>query len=162
MQKYFYAAIIGLSLFSCSTDSNSVEQNESQTEEQAAVVSDSELKLDIEGMVCAHGCGSSIKKALKATGGVEKVSIDFEEERASNELTIRYDSKKISKKKIETILAELNEGQFTCTEVSNEKIENSVSEESTSSDEKETPAVSAVSGGFEIPNLLEILSGLIL
>ena len=162
MQKYFYAAIIGLSLFSCSTDSNSVEQNESQTEEQVAVVSDSELKLDIEGMVCAHGCGSSIKKALKATGGVEKVSIDFEEERASNELTIRYDSKKISKKKIETILAELNEGQFTCTEVSNEKIENSVSEGSTSSDEKEMPAVSAVSGGFEIPNLLEILSGLIL
>lgn len=158
-----YALILsGAMLFACS-DNGGEKVEGQEVEEVVAAVADSQLELSVEGMVCAHACGGSIKKALKATGAVEKVTINFEEERPSNNVVVLYDSKKINKGEIEKIITELNNGQFTSKEISDKKLDNKVSEEkSEQSSSDRAPGISAVTSGFEIPNIFEILSGLIL
>lgn len=160
--RHFLVLAIGLLLLgACSETTDKVEVAEEEVKE--IVSGDSELVLSVEGMVCEYACGGSIKKALKATGGVEKISIDFEDERPSNTVTVLFDSKKINKTEIETIITELNDGQFTLEEIELNKIDKKVSAmNSTKSAESSESTISAVSTSFEVPNIFEILSGLIL
>lgn len=162
VMKRIITLFVGLIfLGACSQTSNKVEVAEEEVKE--VVAGDSELVLSVEGMVCEYACGGSIKKALKASGGVEKVSIDFEDERPSNTVTVLYDSKKINKGEIESIITELNNGQFTLEEIETKKVEKKNSSVTNKAVEESSGAsVSAVSTDFEVPNIFEILSGLIL
>ena len=70
------------------------------------------ISLNIEGMVCEMGCGSSIRKALKDTKAVDRCSFDFKDERKVNVATISFDSTTISQDKIVSIISTLNDKQF--------------------------------------------------
>ena len=70
------------------------------------------ISLNIEGMVCEMGCGSSIRKALKDTKAVDRCSFDFKDERKVNVATISFDSTAINKDKIVSIISTLNDKQF--------------------------------------------------
>jgi copper chaperone CopZ len=159
MKSILFLSLALLILISCSGE----KQTEKASKEISAdkVVADASLELSIEGMVCEHGCGGSIRKALKETGAVERVSFDFEDERASNTATVKYDSKKTSKKKLMAIISELNEGQFSVKEISSSK-ESGNTKESGNSDADEKASISSYDGSFQIPNIFELLSGLIL
>ena len=53
----------------------------------------SEVKLGIEGMMCAKGCAAKIKKELLEIEGVSSVRIDFEDERKINYAIVDLNTK---------------------------------------------------------------------
>ena len=77
------------------------------------MISNAQLNLEISGMSCEKGCGGTIRKALKQTGGVEQVSYDFEEGRTTQIAKISLDSNKVKLEDIKRIVSSLNENQFT-------------------------------------------------
>ena len=82
-----------------------------KTPEKVAV--NRELSVDIAGMTCEQGCGGTIRMALKETGAVDRCSFDFKEGRTVNTAYITFDKDKISPDKILSIIAKLNDKQFT-------------------------------------------------
>jgi copper chaperone CopZ len=88
-------------------------KGQSNKNDNKKVIANAQLNLEISGMSCEKGCGGTIRKALKQTGGVERVSYDFVEGRDTQIANITLDSNKINLNKIQTIISELNENQFT-------------------------------------------------
>lgn len=70
------------------------------------------LTAEITGMTCEQGCGGSIRKNLKATGGVSKVEYDFVIDAEKQVCRIFFDSTKISEGKISEVVNTINEEQF--------------------------------------------------
>lgn len=66
------------------------------------------VTIKVEGMDCG-GCASSIEKALKATTGVEEVSVSFEK----GEAQIKYDDQKTTEAKLREVI---NSTGFKCSE----------------------------------------------
>ncbi len=99
---------------SCSSDQK-VEKQLASTEKEviAKPVANKEMTIEVMGMVCEKGCGSSIRKEMKATNGVTKTSFDFEEDREVNVATIAFDDTKISEEEIILALTTMNEHQFS-------------------------------------------------
>lgn len=75
----------------------------------SADVSESKATLEIEGMMCEHGCVASIKNKVSALAGVSTIEIDFDEDIA----TVSFDPAKISEKEIITEIQKMNEEQYT-------------------------------------------------
>lgn len=134
----------------------------SNSDEQAveSAIADEYVDLDIDGMVCKMGCGGSIRKELKATGGVEKVEFDFTEERKTNYAKVYFDSKKISVDEIVKVVSEINDGQFTVSAKETGKVEVESSEESESGETGDVK-VNAYSSSLEMPNIFDLLSALL-
>ncbi len=110
-------AFIGLIVSSCSNGEEKVHiktvkstTNNSTTQKIAV---NTKLNIEITGMSCEKGCGGTIRKALKATGGVDRVSYDFVDERETQIAEITLDSNKIDLEKIKKIITELNKNQFS-------------------------------------------------
>jgi copper chaperone CopZ len=82
------------------------------------------MTTEIEGMTCEMGCGGSIRKALKETGGVERVQYDFVEGRKKQVALITYDAVKIDAQKMLQLIQTINEKQFTAKLVKDESIIN--------------------------------------
>ena len=57
------------------------------------------VTIRVEGMHCG-GCASSVQKALKATDGVEEVSVSFEK----GEAVIKYDDQKVTVEKLREVI----------------------------------------------------------
>ena len=70
------------------------------------------LTAEIVGMTCEQGCGGTIRKNLKATGGVSKVEYDFVIDAEKQVCRIYFDSTKISEGKISEVVNTINEEQF--------------------------------------------------
>ena len=141
-------------------DSN---QKQSEVSEEELVVPNRILTVEIEGMVCEMGCGGSIRKDLKATGGVSEVTFDYEEDREKNRVAVSYDNQRITEQEMIERLAELNEGQFTVGKTETEEFQAESSTEEKESKSSGTSNIDvASSSGFEIPNLLDLLSGLLI
>jgi copper chaperone CopZ len=70
------------------------------------------LTAEITGMTCEQGCGGSIRKNLKATGGVSKVEYDFIIDAEKQVCRIYFDSTKINEGKISEVVNTINEEQF--------------------------------------------------
>lgn len=121
------------------------------------------MELDVEGMTCEMGCGGSIRKALKDTKSVNQVSfVEFDADKDANKAVIRFDRNKITADKIVNLIQEINENQFTVSNVKTETVDvaasSSVQEDaktSTSEKSKVNMEVSSV----ELPNLFEIFTG---
>ncbi|MFT5780506.1 MAG: copper chaperone CopZ [Crocinitomicaceae bacterium] len=180
MRKLFFGFAL-LTLFaSCSTSESEIikpakaevaSTDESSTQVAALVIPNRLLTVEVDGMVCEMGCGGTIRKGLKGADGVANCSFDYEEGRAVNTATIEFDKELISADKISTLIASLNDGQFTIGESSTSGLEqlkeNSV--ESSKVDktkevivEKPAPInMSSSSTGFEMPNILDLFSGLL-
>ena len=164
MKKIFLFVMLGLILTACSSEVQ-VDSNQTQDEVSNAelVLPNRLLTVEIEGMVCEMGCGGSIRKDLKATGGVSDVTFDYKEDRNTNFVAVTYDSQRITEQEMIERLSDLNEGQFTVgiTEWEEFQAENSKQNNGTKSSEDSKIDV-ASSSGLEIPNLLDLLSGLLL
>jgi mercuric ion binding protein len=114
MKKIFGMVILSSIFIACGQPEkqvqvkNKVEKNEPEVK----VIANKTIDLQIEGMVCEMGCGSSIRKALKDTKAVDRCSFDFKDERKVNTATISFDSTAISQDKIVSIISQLNDKQF--------------------------------------------------
>ena len=165
MKKIIYAfAVVGL-LAACKGSDEPTEQNDTAGTEQVAennVTPNSVMTMEVEGMVCQMGCGASIRKELKATGGVSDCEFDFDKDRPTDVATIAYDSEVVSEQEIVDIVSKMNEKQFTVKNTSVESMEeihpSDTAEETDNSDEA---TVDVSSGGFQFPNLLDLFSNLL-
>lgn len=164
MKKVFLLSFsIGLLLInpSCSADKTTVKSEKNTTEKLELNRS---LTVEIEGMVCEKGCGSSIRKALKETGAVGNCSFDFVDERPLNTAIIEFDKDKISADKIIGIITSINEKQFSVAKSSTAAMEvkmNIKESESRESKNAEAPKINVSETNFEMPNLLKLFSRLI-
>lgn len=157
MKHLIFSLMILLVISSCSSDAK-VSNEEAQENAQVDVVPDRMLTMEIEGMVCEMGCGSSIRKELVGLGGVSAVEFDFEEERASNTAKIAFDKDKVSVDEIVKAIGEINKGQFTVGKVSSETLQESHVHQNESAHAEEKAQTEVQSVGFEIPNLLDFFA----
>ena len=164
MKKIFLFVMLGLILTACSSEVQ-VDSNQTQDEVSNAelVVPNRLLTVEIEGMVCEMGCGGSIRKDLKATGGVSDVTFDYKEDRNTNFVAVTYDSQRITEQEMIERLSDLNEGQFTVGIPEWEEFQAKNSHQKNEAKPSEDSKIDvASSSGLEIPNLLDLLSGLLL
>ncbi len=80
--------------------------------------SNSKLTLGVTGMVCKMGCGGAIRKELLATNAVEKVEVDFVEDKEAQLITVYYNNSLSSKEKLLKVITKMNDKQFTAETIS--------------------------------------------
>lgn len=73
-----------------------------------------ELQAEITGMMCEMGCGGSIRKELRATGGVSRVYYEFVEGRKAQIINVQFDNKLITSTALLAKINSINNKQFTC------------------------------------------------
>lgn len=167
LQAFVYSSVLVLAACSSETKTKepSIKKNIDKVISSEKVVSNKEMEVEVEGMMCMMGCGSSIRKALKETGGVESCSFnDFDDEKDWNKVVIRFDSEKISADKIISIVEEINEKQFTTRNsktISIDQASSLPSEEKKASNSKEEKTVTMETNSFELPNLLKIFRSML-
>jgi len=121
MKTFLYIFAIGF-LFSCQGKNVSVKKKENSQQQVITVHANSQVEFEVEGMVCQMGCGGSMRKELKKTGAVERVEVDFEDNKKVQLVTVSYDSTLIKAEKIGAILNTMNDKQFTATRISKKSI----------------------------------------
>lgn len=77
------------------------------------VQSNTEIRLKVEGMVCAVGCARVIQEAIAAAEGVGECRVDFEQGRA----LVAYDSLQTSSAEIISVIEELADGQYSASHI---------------------------------------------
>ena len=75
-------------------------------------------------MVCKMGCGGAIRKGLTALDGVNRVTIDYDEERDEQFVTVQFDADIQDEEAIYAELETVNKGQFTVGATKSEAIKN--------------------------------------
>lgn len=154
-----------LFLAACSSESKTVllktEKGKKEVSKEE-VVPDRMATIEISGMTCEAGCGGTIRKELKATGGVSRVQYDFVEGREVQTAKVSFDKDKVTLDQMLKIITTINEKQFTVGKTSSETV-NDVSSTSTEpAPSKETvEKVSMSEAQIEMPNLIGILSDII-
>ena len=154
MNKVLIFSLV-FSLFACADATKSPNKSES-SQKQKTAVSNETMVVEVEGMVCAMGCGGAIRKELKNTGAVGRVEVDFVEGNKTQTLKISFDNKLISQSSIVSKIEKINKGQFSVNVIGSTYID---SKESKS---EESSKVNVAESNFELPNLLEILSSLVI
>jgi hypothetical protein len=127
------------------------------------------LSVEIDGMVCEMGCGGSIRKGLNGTNGVANCSFDYEDGRTTNNAKIEFDKDVISADEITTLISELNDGQFTVgkssavafTKADTAPISTNKTDTKGSGADQTAPINMSSSTDFKMPNILDLLSGLL-
>jgi hypothetical protein len=71
-----------------------------EEKEEIAVIPNNTLSVEISGMTCEHGCGGSIRSALKE---------------------IKFDDKKISQDELIAVIEKIHDGQYKTGKVTSEK-----------------------------------------
>ena len=84
-----------------------------QNSEVVASISDTEVSMEIEGMVCAVGCAKFIEKTLTELDGVSECNVDFENGIAQ----VSYASSNLTEEEIIQAINELNDGQYQVNEI---------------------------------------------
>ena len=151
-----------LLLSACSSEPTVVHlrTEKGKKEVKAPVNANRSLTMEIKGMTCEMGCGGSIRKELKATGGVSRVEFDFVEGRKVQTAKISFDTNKITADAMVKIVTTMNEKQFTLGKMSSETLETTPSTPTTSeSGDSENETVELYEQTYSMPNLLNILSG---
>lgn len=143
----------------CSTDASNP-TDEANVNNEAEVVPDRLLTMQIDGMVCEMGCGGSIRKELNKLAGVSAVEFSFEEERKTNTAKISFDKDKTTVDAIVKAISALNDGQFKIGEISSESLSSHHVNQGEQTSNEETK-VEVSSSSFETPNLLDLLASII-
>lgn len=116
-------------------------------------------KLDITGMTCAAGCGGKIQQELQALEGVVLTDLDFQEQRASNIVSVQFDPAKISEKEMIQCVGKIADGMYAVKAV---EVVDYKKSESTGAAASGAGVQSADYGKvFQLLNLLQSISGLI-
>ena len=125
IRSLLFFSLLGLFVACNSTPETIVLRREKgQKTLKTKVIGTKKMTTEIEGMTCEMGCGGSIRKALKETGGVERVQYDFVEGRKKQVALITYDAAKIDAQKMLQKIQTINEKQFTAKLVKDESINN--------------------------------------
>lgn len=98
-----------LVLSACSPSKNTETDTQSEI---STSISNKTITVEIEGMVCQKGCGSSIRKELKKMDGVSNVSFNYSDSTKTDDVIIDFDENKTSKKEIIKVIESTNKGQF--------------------------------------------------
>ncbi len=154
-----------LFLAACSSESKTVllktEKGKKEVSKEE-VVPDRMATIEISGMTCEAGCGGTIRKELKATGGVSRVQYDFVEGREVQTAKVSFDKDKVTLDQMLKIITTINEKQFTVGKTSSEEINDVSSTPTETAPSKETvEKVSMSNAQIEMPNLIGILSDII-
>lgn len=160
--KSFVAALSTLLMvISCSSEPNVVHlrTEKGKKETSSPVHANRMLTMEIEGMTCEMGCGGSIRKELKGTGGVARVEFDFKEGKEIQTAKISFDSNKISEEEMVKIVDSMNEDQFAVGKTNSIDLENTNSN-AVPSNKSEKPNVELSETSFALPNLFDILANL--
>lgn len=128
--------------------------------EKIPVAVNAEMEVSVEGMTCEMGCGGSLRKALKDTKAVDQVSfVDFDADADKNKAIIRFDRTKISADKLVSLMEEINENQFTVSDVKTKTVDgDAASSNSGSTNKSEDAPVKMTSPSLEIPNLIDLFT----
>lgn len=164
--KNMYIIFTSVTLLAASACDSSVKTTKPSAvqETKKSVLANKVLTLELDGMVCEKGCGSSIRKELKATGGVTECAFDFAEERKINTAIIQFNKDEITADEIVNIINTMNEKQFHVLSSSTSNLETKSTpemDETTHSKKSATPKIQVTESNFEMPNLLKLFSKLI-
>jgi copper chaperone CopZ len=135
-----------------------VEKNESSSDK---VIPNRELTMEVSGMMCVMGCGSSIRKELYQTKGVSEVEFDFEEERETNVAKIKFDKNIVSIEEMVSIVNTMNENQFTVGNTTSSSLEQksiNTKEEAPSSTKEDEKEVIKTSSSLKINSFIPLLT----
>ena len=105
-------------LFLAACNDSTIDKKASKIMPTTSKIANTKLALSVQGMVCKMGCGGSIRKELLATNAVEKVEVDFVEEKESQLITVYYNNSLSSKEKLLKVINEMNDKQFTAQTIS--------------------------------------------
>ena len=105
-------------LFLAACNNSTIEKKVSKIVPETSNTANTKLALSVQGMVCKMGCGGSIRKELLATNAVEKVEVDFVEDKESQLITVYYNNSRASKAKLLKVINEMNDKQFTAQAIS--------------------------------------------
>ena len=125
VHKYlFISLVVVFSACNSTPETIVLRREKGQKTLKTKVIGTKKMTTEIEGMTCEMGCGGSIRKALKETGGVERVQYDFVEGRKKQVALITYDAAKIDAQKMLQKIQTINEKQFTAKLLKDESINN--------------------------------------
>ena len=105
-------------LFLAACNNATIDKKASKILPSTSKIANTKLALSVQGMVCKMGCGGAIRKELLATNAVEKVEVDFVEEKESQLITVYYNNSRSSKEKLLKVINEMNDKQFTAQAIS--------------------------------------------
>lgn len=163
MKKIVLFAILATVLVACQSGEKARAeevQNIEATLETAEVVPNQIATIEVDGMTCVMGCGGTIRTSLMETNAISAVEFDFEMGRDVNTATITFDKNQISLNEMVELLAKINDGQFTTGETKLSNLPETHVEESNNSTSSSEAVIEASTSRFEMPNLLDIFSGL--
>lgn len=163
MKKIVFFTILATVLVACQSGEKAEAeevQNIEATLETAEVVPNQIATIEVDGMTCVMGCGGTIRTSLMETNAISAVEFDFEMGREVNTATITFDKNQISLNEMVELLAKINDGQFTTGETKLSNLPETHVEESNNSTSSSEALIEASTSRFEMPNLLDIFSGL--
>jgi copper chaperone CopZ len=105
-------------LFLAACNNSTIDKNASKILPATSKIANTKLALSVQGMVCKMGCGGAIRKELLATNAVEKVEVDFVEDKEAQLITVYYNNSRSSKAKLLKVITEMNDKQFTAQAIS--------------------------------------------
>ena len=105
-------------LFLAACNNATIDKKVSKNIPATSNVANTKLALNVQGMVCKMGCGGAIRKELLATNAVEKVEVDFVEDKEAQLITVYYNNSLSSKEKLLKVITEMNDTQFTAETIS--------------------------------------------
>lgn len=157
---------ISLIILSCNSKTEKEitrkEHVETQEDNTPKVNPNKMLTIEIDGMSCVMGCGSSIRKELYATKGVSEVEFDFEEHRTTNIAKIKFDKDLVTVDEMVNIINSMNEKQFKVGKTSTENIEIEPIEEEIEQEKEshvqEKSVIKTSSNSLETSSFVNLLS----
>ena len=105
-------------LFLAACNNATIDKKVSENKPATSNVANTKLVLNVKGMVCKMGCGGAIRKELLATNAVEKVEVDFVEDKEAQLITVYYNNSVSSKEKLLKVITKMNDKQFTAESIS--------------------------------------------
>lgn len=111
--KNLVLSFLFIALTSCGQASAPSPETSEKIEAVKIVESNTEIRLKVEGMVCAVGCAGVIQEAIAAAEGVGECRVDFEQGRA----LVAYDSLQTSSAEIISVIEELADGQYSASHI---------------------------------------------
>lgn len=156
MNRYFFTLSLLFILSACSSEAIKDEEGVVKTS-QAETTPNSELIVEIKGMMCVKGCGSAIRKDLYATKAIGAVSFEEDSESENYVTKIEFDGGLISTEEIEEIISNTNNGQFTI--ISSKTAVIKTPSTSKSKDKSQTTKTNSIESSYDdlsVPNLFDV------
>ena len=119
------------------------------------------MTAEIAGMTCEMGCGGSIRKELKASGGVARVEFDFVEGAKIQTAKISFDKTRISAKEVQSIITTINKGQFSVLKTATNPLQTNPNSQENAKNKTTDQGVKMDVMPVEIPNLFDLFTEII-